>query len=81
MKQVLSNEEREATRHEILSGRRDADLWVFAYGSLMWDPAFLFEEVRRADVSGYARRFCLQDEIGGRGSRDAPGLMSALDRG
>ncbi len=77
----LSDEEREATRRDILAGHRDADLWVFAYGSLMWDPAFLFEEVRRAEVPGYARRFCLQDDIGGRGSREAPGLMAALDRG
>ena len=77
----LSDEEREATRHETLAGHTDSDLWVFAYGSLMWNPAFLFEEVRRAEVTGYSRRFCLQDDIGGRGSPEAPGLMAALDRG
>jgi cation transport protein ChaC len=47
----------------------------------MWDPALRFEEVRRAHVPGYARRFILKDVYGGRGSVDAPGLMVALDRG
>ena len=73
--------EREAERIRTLAGRRDADLWVFGYGSLMWDPALRFEEVRRAHVPGYARRFILKDVYGGRGSVDAPGLMVALDRG
>jgi cation transport protein ChaC len=72
---------REAERAETLGGRRDADLWVFAYGSLMWDPGVRFEEVRRAHVAGYARRFILKDIYGGRGTVDAPGLMVALDEG
>lgn len=72
---------REAERAETLTGRRDADLWVFGYGSLMWDPGFRFEEVRRAHVPGYARRFILKDIYGGRGTADAPGLMVALDKG
>ena len=76
-----SDEEREASRAEALAGNRDRDLWVFAYGSLMWDPAFRFAEVRRAHVPDYARRFILKDILGGRGTRDAPGLMAALDKG
>lgn len=77
----LTDEQREATRHTTLEDHRHDDLWVFAYGSLMWDPAFLFEEIRLADVTGYARHFCLKDEIGGRGTREAPGLVAALDEG
>jgi cation transport protein ChaC len=76
-----SDSEREAERAEVLAGRRNTDLWVFGYGSLMWDPAFRFEEVRRAHVPGYARRFILKDIYGGRGTVDAPGLMVALDKG
>ncbi len=76
-----SDSEREAERAETLEGCRDTDLWVFGYGSLMWDPAFRFEEVRRAHVPGYARRFILKDIYGGRGTVDAPGLMVALDDG
>jgi cation transport protein ChaC len=76
-----SDSEREADRIKVLAGLRNADLWVFGYGSLMWDPAFRFEEVRRAHVAGYARRFILKDIYGGRGTVDAPGLMVALDKG
>jgi cation transport protein ChaC len=47
----------------------------------MRDPAFRFEEVRRAHVPGYARRFILEDIHGDRGTVDAPGLMVALDKG
>ena len=57
------------------------DLWVFGYGSLMWDPAIDFAEVRRARLAGYHRAFCLIDDTGGRGQPDAPGVVAALDTG
>ena len=34
------------TRSEALAGRLDRDLWIFAYGSLMWDPAIHVVEIR-----------------------------------
>ncbi|WP_261384963.1 gamma-glutamylcyclotransferase [Vannielia litorea] len=74
-----SDAEREADRHATLATRPTPDLWVFAYGSLMWDPAFHFAEVRRARLPRHARRFILLDRRGGRGTPDAPGLMAALD--
>ena len=76
-----SDAEREALRHAFLADREIEDLWVFAYGSLMWDPAIEFSEVRRAYVPNYARRFILKDMLGGRGNPEAPGLMAALDKG
>lgn len=57
------------------------DLWVFGYGSLMWDPAFRFCEVRRGHAPHHARRFILKDVNGARGTAEAPGLMAALDDG
>lgn len=71
---------REALRAEALSGH-SGDLLVFAYGSLIWDPALDFTEVRRARAPDHARRFILVDVHGGRGTADAPGLMAALDEG
>jgi len=71
---------REANRAQALAGHT-GDLWVFGYGSLMWDPALRFAEVRRARVAGFARRMILMDVNGGRGTHEAPGLMAALDRG
>ena len=71
---------REASRHAVL-GNRDAseDLWVFACGSLMWDPGFHFSEVRTAEVGGYQRRFTLKS-IGGRGTPDHPCLYLTLEK-
>jgi glutathione-specific gamma-glutamylcyclotransferase len=76
-----SDEELEEARLSFLKGRLDQDLWIFAYGSLMWDPAFHFAEVRRGRISGYARRFILKDTFGARGTPEMPGLMAALDEG
>lgn len=74
----LPHEEREAGRARTLAGRLDRDVWVFAYGSLIWDPGVHFVEVRRARLERRRRRFCMHLEMG-RGSPDAPGLMAALD--
>ncbi|MEL6170182.1 MAG: gamma-glutamylcyclotransferase [Pseudomonadota bacterium] len=58
----------------------DSDtLWVFGYGSLIWDPGFAFEERLRARLDGYARSFCMRS-IHHRGTVEAPGLVLALDR-
>jgi glutathione-specific gamma-glutamylcyclotransferase len=73
--------DRNRMRMETLAGRTGQDIWVFAYGSLMWDPAFRFAEVRLGSITGHARRFYLKDTFGARGQPDAPGLMAALDEG
>ena len=75
----LSDAEREATRAGVLA-RGGKDLWVFAYGSLMWDPGIHIVEIRTATLAGFHRSFCLKSKIG-RGSRDWPALMAALDSG
>ena len=75
------DDEVEAARLAFLDGRLDQDLWIFAYGSLMWDPAFKFAEVRRALAPNHARKFILKDTFGARGTPETPGLMAALDDG
>ncbi|PSL19085.1 cation transport protein ChaC [Shimia abyssi] len=78
---ILTTEQRNADRFAALAGRWDQDVWVFAYGSLMWDPGFHFAEVRRGFAPRAERRFTLCDRFGGRGTRDAPGVMAALENG
>jgi cation transport protein ChaC len=56
-----------------------ADLWVFGYGSLIWQPGFDFVEKRLATLHGYRRAFCMAS-IRYRGTPEAPGLVLALDR-
>ena len=70
----LPDEAIEASRLAVLSEHRSGDdLWIYCYGSLMWDPGFHFVEVRLADLEGYQRRFTLKIDLG-RGSRDFPAL-------
>lgn len=54
--------------------------WVFAYGSLMWNPGFDYETVLPATIYGYHRRFCIYSHVY-RGTPEAPGLVFGLDRG
>jgi cation transport protein ChaC len=55
------------------------DLWVFGYGSLLWNPGFVVVEQRVARLVGWQRSFCMSS-IHHRGTPDAPGLVLALDR-
>jgi len=53
-------------------------LWVFGYGSLMWNPGFAWDERVPATLPGFARTFCMRS-IHHRGTLEAPGLVLALD--
>jgi glutathione-specific gamma-glutamylcyclotransferase len=76
----LPDEVIQASRLAVLGDHKaGCDLWIYSYGSLMWDPGFHFDEVRLADVEGYARRFTLKINLG-RGSQDYPALMLSLER-
>ena len=54
-------------------------VWVFGYGSLLWNPGFTPVESRPAVLDGYHRSFCMLS-IHHRGSEEEPGLVLALDR-
>lgn len=56
------------------------DLWVFAYGSLMWNPGFAFVEQREGLLRGYHRAFCIYSHQH-RGTPERPGAVLGLDRG
>lgn len=56
------------------------DVWVFGYGSLLWNPAFEFAETTPSRVFGWHRSYCKWGHAG-RGSPLNPTLVLALDRG
>ena len=53
-------------------------MWVFGYGSLVWNPGFDVQERVLARLPGYARSFCMRS-IHRRGTPENPGLVLALD--
>ncbi len=56
------------------------DMYVFAYGSLIFRPDFDFAERRVACVQGFRRRFGLWSPVY-RGTMERPGLVLGLDGG
>jgi cation transport protein ChaC len=71
---------REASKREILNQIGDGEVWLFGYGSLMWNPCIHFIDRQPAILQGYHRSFCLRTPTG-RGTPEQPGLMLALQPG
>jgi cation transport protein ChaC len=57
-----------------------SDLWVFAYGSLMWNPGFAYSAWRKARLIGWSRRLCIWSHHY-RGTPEVPGLVFGLAPG
>jgi cation transport protein ChaC len=77
----MQEEDYERLTDEILKQHlRHDDLWIFAYGSLMWRPACEIDGQEIAMLNGWHRKFCIR-VARWRGTPEHPGLMMALDRG
>lgn len=78
---VWSDEELDSSLGDVLAqapNRRH--VWVFGYGSLLWNPIIDVVDRKSGLVHGYRRRFCMIAPTG-RGTPDNPGLILALDAG
>ncbi len=58
----------------------DSPLWIFGYGSLMWNPGFAHVSRHVAIIYGLHRRLCVSS-MRYRGTPQSPGLVLGLDRG
>lgn len=78
---LWSPEQRAASLAATLACRPDrSPVWIFGYGSLMWNPAFEFEESAPGVLADWHRAFCLR-LTAGRGTASRPGRMLALKAG
>ncbi|QWT41077.1 gamma-glutamylcyclotransferase [Dickeya dadantii] len=78
---LLTPQQRAASLDGMLTSRPDqSPVWVFGYGSLMWNPVFDAEEVCVATLNGWHRTFCLH-LTAGRGTHSQPGRMLGLKPG
>jgi len=85
---LLTEDAMERSLRCALAERADADgpdgdsgdVWIFGYGSLIWNPMVVHTDCRVASVHGYHRGFYLYSRIN-RGTWDHPGLVLGLDRG
>lgn len=77
----LSDEALTASITETLRGwNARTDLWLFAYGSLMWSPNCEYSQRVAGRVYGFHRSFCLWSRLN-RGTPENPGLVLALESG
>jgi glutathione-specific gamma-glutamylcyclotransferase len=78
---VASDDDLLRSRQQFIPDDYDCDdIWIFGYGSLIFNPVMKHSERLFARVYGHHRRFCLWTKIG-RGSPEFPGLVLALDKG
>jgi glutathione-specific gamma-glutamylcyclotransferase len=73
-------EQRKRSRRAMLDALGGDEVWLFGYGSLIWNPCIHYAQRESALLYGYHRDFCLS-MLTGRGTPDRPGLMLALKPG
>ena len=77
--QRLSDSERHVSLQAILAASADRhNIYIFAYGSMMWDPLFVPVKRHAARLEGYRRNFCVWSLVA-RGTPEYPGLALGLE--
>ncbi len=75
-----SNAAHDVIRRKLIKRVPKTNLWVFGYGSLMWNPEFQHTESQNARLYGYHRRLCLWS-VRYRGTPKNPGLVVGMAKG
>ena len=75
---IWTDEELLQSITETLQRQSNKELWIFAYGSLIWNPLFNYSDRCSVVVNDWHRQFCLSAPVG-RGTIDNPGLVLGLE--
>jgi cation transport protein ChaC len=79
-KPLSSSELLASLREALTPWKTGSPFWIFAYGSLMWNPNFAWDARHVATVRGYHRSFRVWSRIN-RGTPENPGLVLTLECG
>jgi len=79
-RKLLDDETLLKSRRSLVPDNTKNDVWLFGYGSLIWNPVIKPVKKLKVKSFGYRRRYCLKTQIG-RGSKNFPGLVLGLENG
>ena len=75
----LTEDERATRLQALLDNRPNGPFWVFAFGSLMWNPCFEHDRCEEAVLEGWERKFHIWTSVA-RGTPERPGLGLCLEK-
>ena len=76
--EIWSDERLLQSIRDTLDKQSTKEMWIFAYGSLIWNPLFDYSDRRSVVIKDWHRQFCLLAPVG-RGTIDNPGLVLGLE--
>lgn len=77
--EIWSDEQLQQSIESTLQTQSSRELWIFAYGSLIWNPLFEYSDRRVVTINDWHRQFCLLAPVG-RGTIENPGLVLGLEQ-
>ena len=77
--EIWSDEQLEQSIASTLQQRSSQEVWIFAYGSLIWNPLFTYSDRCVVTIDNWHRQFCMLAPVG-RGTIANPGLVLGLER-
>jgi len=76
--EIWSDEQLQRSIRETLAQQSSQEVWIFAYGSLIWNPLFKYSDRCVVTIDGWHRQFCMLAPVG-RGTIENPGLVLGLE--
>lgn len=76
--EIWSDEQLQRSIGSILQQHSSKEVWIFAYGSLIWNPLFTYSDRCTVTIDDWHRQFCMLAPVG-RGTIENPGLVLGLE--